>query len=110
MENLTDEQFDDKVGRLLKAKFEMGLFENPYVTLEEAQANVGTEENYALVKRAAAEALTLVKYEGVSRSRAARSSVAGSLPRTPSALSSGWKIETHAGDNILDRHPGRGGR
>ena len=102
MENLTDEQFDDKVGRLLKAKFEMGLFENPYVTLEEAQANVGTEENYALVKRAAAEALTLVKYEGVSPLAGRKIVVAGSLAEDANALSSGWKIETHAGDNILE--------
>ena len=102
VENLTDEQFDDKVGRLLKAKFEMGLFENPYVTLEEAQATVGTQENYDLVKRAAAEALTLVKYENVSPLSGRKIVVAGSLAEDANALSSGWKIENHSGDNILE--------
>ena len=101
MENLTDEQFDDKVGRLLKAKFEMGLFENPYVSLEEAQATVGTQENYDLVKRAAAEALTLVKYENVSPLSGRKIVVAGSLAEDANAPSRGWKIEPHAGNSIL---------
>ena len=29
VENLTDEQFNERVGRLLAAKFDLGLFENP---------------------------------------------------------------------------------
>ena len=110
VENLTDEQFDDKVGRLLKAKFEMGLFENPYVSLEEAQATVGTQENYDLVKRAAAEALTLVKYENVSPLSGRKIVVAGSLAEdaTPSPAAGRLKPTPGTASSRASRpRPGR---
>lgn len=100
-QNLSDEQFNDKVGRLLKAKFEMGLFENPYVDVEAAKAIVGNPEHVALAKQAAAEALTLVKYENVSALSGQQLIVAGSLAADTAALSSGWKIADYEGKNIL---------
>lgn len=99
--NLTDEQFNERVGRLLKAKFELGLFENPYVDVENAKAVVGSAEHYALVKQAAAEALTLVKYENVSALAGQKLIVAGSLAEDTAALSSGWKIAEYEGKNLL---------
>ncbi|HHT14435.1 MAG: glycoside hydrolase family 3 protein [Christensenellales bacterium] len=100
-QNLTDEQFDERVGRLLKVKFELGLFENPYVDVENAKAVVGTEEHYKLAKQAAAEALTLVKYEDISPLAGQKLIVAGSLAEDTAALSSGWKIAEYEGKNIL---------
>ncbi|MBR5488987.1 MAG: glycoside hydrolase family 3 protein [Firmicutes bacterium] len=101
VENLTDEQFNERVGRLLSAKFELGLFENPYVDVEEAKTVVGSEEHYALVKEAAAKAMTLVKYENVSALSGQKLIVAGSLAEDTAALSSGWKIAEYEGKNIL---------
>ena len=101
-QNLTDEQFDERVGRLLKAKFELGLFENPYVDVENAKTVVGSEEHYALVKQAAAEALTLVKYENVPALAGKKLIVAGTLADDTAALSSGWKIAEYEGASILD--------
>jgi len=100
-QNLTDEQFNERVGRLLKAKFELGLFENPYVDVAAAKEIVGSDEHYALVKQAAAEALTLVKYENVSPLAGQKLIVAGSLAADTAALSSGWKIAEYEGKNIL---------
>ena len=100
-QNLTDEQFNERVGRLLKAKFELGLFENPYVDVAAAKEIVGSTEHYALVKQAAAEALTLVKYENVSALAGQKLIVAGSLAEDTAALSSGWKIAEYEGKNIL---------
>ena len=102
VEALTEDELNEKVGRLLTAKFDMGLFENPYSDLEEAQAVVGTEENYQLVKKAAAEAITLVKYENAESLEGKQLIVAGSLADDAVALSSGWKIETHSGQSILE--------
>ena len=100
-QNLTDEQFDERVGRLLKAKFELGLFENPYVDVAAAKEIVGNDEHYALVKQAAKEALTLVKYENVSALSGQKLIVAGKLAEDTAALSSGWKIAEYEGKNIL---------
>ena len=101
-QNLTDEQFDERVGRLLKAKFELGLFENPYVDVENAKAVVGSDAHYALAKQAASEALTLVKYENVSPLAGQKLIVAGSLADDTAALSSGWKIAEYEAPSILD--------
>lgn len=101
-QNLTDEQFNERVGRLLKAKFELGLFENPYVDVENAKAVVGSDAHYALAKQAAAEALTLVKYENMSPLAGQKLIVAGSLADDTAALSSGWKIAEYEAPSILD--------
>ena len=102
VENLTEEQLNDKVGRLLTAKFDMGLFENPYSDLDAAVQIVGSEENYELVKEAASKAITLVKYENASPLEGKQIIVAGSLADDAAALSSGWKIEDHSGQSILE--------
>ncbi|MBR3401019.1 MAG: glycoside hydrolase family 3 C-terminal domain-containing protein [Parasporobacterium sp.] len=109
VEALSEEQLNEKVGKLLAAKFELGIFENPYSDLETAQAVVGTEENYALAKRAAAEALTLVKYENPVELAGRNIIVAGTLADDAAALNSGWKIpndnyefERTTGDSILE--------
>lgn len=101
VENLTAEQFDEKVGRLLVAKFELGLFENPYSDLEEAAAIVGSQESYDAVKNAAAKAMTLVKYENMQPLESRKLIVAGSLAEDALALSSGWKIAEYEGRSIL---------
>lgn len=100
VENLTTEQFDTSVRRLLVAKFEMGLFENPYSDPADA-ALVGTVESYAAVKDAAAKAMTLVKYENMSELNGKNIIVAGTLAEDAQALSSGWKNPEHVGQNIL---------
>ncbi len=102
VKNLTDEQFNDKVARLLKVKFDMGLFENPYVDVANAVAVVGCDEHKALAKEAAAQALTLVKYENAAPLAGQKLIVAGSLADDNSALSSHWKINADLGDSILD--------
>lgn len=101
VQQLTEERFNDSVGRILKAKFEMGLFENPYVNVENAKAVVGSDEHFAMAKEAAAKAMTLVKYENVSALAGQKLIVAGSLAENTAALSSGWKYGDYNGKNIL---------
>ena len=101
-QNLTDEQFNERVGRLLKAKFELGLFENPYVDVANAVAVVGNAEHVALAKQAAKEAMTLVKYENVSALSGQQLIVAGTLAEDTACLSSGWKIAEYEAKNILE--------
>lgn len=62
---LTDAILDAACLRILRAKFEMGLFENPYVDVDSAVQYVGNAENQALSLRAAEESMTLVKNSGI---------------------------------------------
>lgn len=71
MEELTnagqiDEQIlTDAATRIVKAKFELGVFENPYADLDNALAVVGSEESQAVNLEAAEKAMTLLKNDGI---------------------------------------------
>lgn len=50
--------------RIVKVKFEMGMFENPYCDVDDAVSFVGNEENQKVNLQAAREAMTLLKNDG----------------------------------------------
>lgn len=52
---------DTAVYHVLKLKFEMGLFENPYVDTKNVAKNVRTAENIALARKVAQQAVVLLK-------------------------------------------------
>lgn len=61
-----DEQIlTDAAKRIVKVKFEMGVFENPYCDVEYAVSFVGNEESQQLNLQAAREAMTLLKNDGI---------------------------------------------
>lgn len=61
---MVDEKaIDEAVSRILRAKFELGLFENPYVDPEEAKKWNGHQEHRALARKAAAKSMVLLKNE-----------------------------------------------
>lgn len=60
---LEEKQLDELVAPMLYWKFQMGLFDDPYVDPAEAERVVGSEENRKLALRAAREAITLLKNE-----------------------------------------------
>ncbi len=54
---------DNAVRRVLRAKFKLGLFENPYVNPDYAEEWNGTYKNRALAKKASQESIVLLKNE-----------------------------------------------
>jgi beta-glucosidase len=58
------ELLDRSVERILRLKFELGLFENPYVDPEKAVWTVHNSEHQELALRAAREGIVLLKNEG----------------------------------------------
>jgi len=60
---LKESELDDLVAPMLFWKFEMGLFDDPYVDPEEAEHVVGCDEHRDLALKAAHEAITLLKNE-----------------------------------------------
>jgi beta-glucosidase len=57
-------RIDDAVRRVLRAKMELGLFEDPYVDPAEAERLNGHPDHRALARKAARESLVLLKNEG----------------------------------------------
>lgn len=57
------QRIDEAVGRLLTQKFEMGLFEHPYVDARAAQKWVRNSANVALSRKVAQESVILLKNE-----------------------------------------------
>jgi beta-glucosidase len=55
---------DAAVTRVLKVKFQLGLFENPFVEEEYAVSNTNSTEHRALALEAAKKAIVLLKNEG----------------------------------------------
>jgi beta-glucosidase len=61
---VTEERIDASVRRLLRVKFQLGLFDDPYVDVDEAERIVGNAEFRALGERAQARSLTVLVNEG----------------------------------------------
>lgn len=59
---ISDKDLDLAAGRVLKIKFDLGLFDNPYIS--EDVTTVRTPENIAVAKKAALESVTLLENKG----------------------------------------------
>ena len=55
---------DSSVARVLRAKFELGLFEHPYVNADSAAATNGSAAHRALAREAARAGIVLLKNDG----------------------------------------------
>ncbi len=60
---------DAAVTRVLRAKFELGLFEHPYVDPDAAAAANGSDAHHALAHDAADEAIVLLRERRGTRCR-----------------------------------------
>ncbi|WP_316797236.1 glycoside hydrolase family 3 C-terminal domain-containing protein [Pedobacter agri] len=59
--SISQQRIDDAVSRVLRAKFELGLFENPYVSEKEAQKAVDDKSHKIIAKQAAQKSFVLLK-------------------------------------------------
>lgn len=58
---INEASIDEAVRRVLRAKFKLGLFENPYIDPEDASKWNGTKANRELAKKASLESMVLLK-------------------------------------------------
>ncbi|SIS13448.1 glycoside hydrolase family 3 protein [Microbacterium sp. RURRCA19A] len=63
---VSEERIDASARRLLRVKFELGLFDDPYVDVDEAERIVGNAEFRAAGERAQARSLTVLVNEGAT--------------------------------------------
>lgn len=90
VDGVDEARLKDACRRILVAKFQLGIFENPYVDVEKASEIVGSEEHKAVAKEVASRSLTLVKYENAESLADQSFVVAGALAEDVRALNSGW--------------------
>lgn len=62
---VSDEVLDEAVARVLRIKFELGLFDNPYVDPQTAAAEVRKAENVAVARKAAQKGVVLLENNGI---------------------------------------------
>jgi beta-glucosidase len=62
---VTEADIDKAVRHVLQLKYDLGLFENPYVDEVLAETEVGKKENAQLAKQVALESATLLKNDGI---------------------------------------------
>jgi beta-glucosidase len=94
---------DSAVARVLRAKFQLGLFEHPYVDADSAAALAGSEEHRALAREAAAAAMVLLRNErGTLPLRAAPASIAVIGADAIEARLGGYTAPGARGVSILD--------
>lgn len=98
------ERVDDAVRRILRVKFELGLFERPYADASLLD-NVGAEEHRALAREAVRQSLVLLKNENEVLPMDKETPlifVAGEAANDLGIMSGGWTIEWqgHTGNRI----------
>lgn len=91
---LKEKQLDDLVAPMLLWKFKMGLFDDPFVSPEEAGRAAGCDEHRALARQAARETITLLKNDG------------GLLPLDPARLRTVAVIGPNANRSLLGGYSG----
>lgn len=112
VEGVDEERLTDACRRILIAKFQLGIFENPYVDEENAAQVLGSEEHRAVAKEAAARSFALLKYENASPLAGQKLVVAGTLAEDVRALNSGWTAKDPvelAGTTILEAFQNKAG-
>ena len=59
--SINQKRIDDAVARVLSAKFELGLFENPYVSEKDAEKAINNQNHKIIAKEAAQKSFVLLK-------------------------------------------------
>jgi beta-glucosidase len=102
---LAESELDELVAPMLRAKFDFGLFDDPYVDPDEAERIVGSNENRELALRAARESIILLKNEPVPGSTIS-SDKGALLPLDPSRIGTIAVIGPNADRSLLGGYSG----
>lgn len=97
------EELDRAVADILRVKFELGLFENPYRTDEEREKRTLLKQEYRAVAREAAQkSIVLLKNEGnlLPLQRDTKVGIVGELADMPEEMTGAWAVGANGADCI----------
>lgn len=98
---LSEAVIDDAVRRVLQAKFDAGLFEQPVTDAEQSHSVMLTPEHRAAARDVARRSLVLLKNEGALPLRAGRKlAVVGPLAAARADMLGPWHAEGRAEDTV----------
>jgi beta-glucosidase len=93
---VTEAQLDAAVMPILEAKYQLGLFDNPYVDESKVEAVLDRPEGLTLERKLAARSMVLLKNDNhtLPLSRDLKKvAVIGSLADSPKDIEGGWTVE-----------------
>ncbi len=100
--DLPEAVVDESVRRVLRQKFELGLFEDPFVDVERAARVVGSKEHPGLSLAAACDSMTLLSNDGtLPLSKEANVLLTGPNADAPVAQLGGWSVPSSDGTDIV---------
>jgi len=107
------EVLDRAVADILRVKFELGLFENPYKTSEERERNAFLKPEYrTLAREAAVKSMVLLKNEGkvLPLDKNAKLGIFGKNASERGEMTGAWAIGAHPEDcvSLVDALTARG--
>ncbi|SHJ01406.1 beta-glucosidase BglX [Pseudozobellia thermophila] len=101
---VTMEQIDNAVRRILKAKYDLGLFDDPYKYCEvkRAQKEIYTQENRDFAREVAAQSMVLLKNENqlLPLKRTGTIALVGPLANTSENMAGTWSVSTEQSKSI----------
>jgi beta-glucosidase len=102
---LAEAELDDLVAPMLRAKFELGLFDDPYVDPDEAERIVGSDANREIALQGAREVVTLLKNDPAPNPQGSENE-GGLLPLDVSKLGTIAVIGPNADRSLLGGYSG----
>jgi beta-glucosidase len=100
---ISEERIDLSVSRILRLKYEVGLFDNPYPRNDRFN-RIGTAENKAKALAAARESIVLMKNEGIlplSPGKTANILLTGPNANLKAPLGGGWTLRWITNDESI---------
>ena len=99
---VAEETIDEAVRRVLRAKFRLGLFEQPYADEEATASVLGDPEHRQVARRAAERTAVLLKNDGVLPLTAEARTIAviGQLADSPRDILGPWSFDYDATETV----------
>lgn len=92
------EKVDQSVRRILRLKFELGLFENPYTPIYQDSERVLLPENINIVQKMAEESIVLLKNDNTLPLKASKIAVVGPMVKDKNNIIGSWIGQGRAED------------
>lgn len=101
---ITEKQIDNACKRILEAKYDVGLFENPYLYCDENRATheIATTENMQIARKVASQTFVLLKNDNqlLPLKKEAKIALIGPLAHRRFDMAGMWSVAAHHDESV----------